>query len=57
MKIAQVRDTLYPYTKGGAQKRVWEISKRLAKRGHEVHIFGMKYWDGDDVILKGGEIL
>lgn len=54
MKIAHVRDTLYPYTKGGAQKRVWEISKRLANRGHEVHIFGMKYWDGKDVIVNEG---
>lgn len=54
MKIAQVRDTLYPYTKGGAQKRVWEISRRLVERGHEVHVFGMKYWDGEDVIKKDG---
>ena len=57
MKIAQIRDTIYPYTKGGAQKRVWEISKRLASRGHEVHLFGMKYWDGEDVIVKEGVYL
>jgi glycosyltransferase involved in cell wall biosynthesis len=57
MKIAHVRDTLYPYTKGGAQKRVWEISKRLVERGHEVHIFGMKYWDGEDIIIKEGVYL
>ena len=57
MKIAQIRDTIYPYTKGGAQKRVWELSKRLASRGHEVHLFGMKYWDGEDVIVKEGVYL
>lgn len=57
MKIAHVRDTLYPYTKGGAQKRVWEISKRLVERDHEVHIFGMKYWDGEDIIIKEGVYL
>lgn len=57
MKIAHIRDTLYPYTKGGAQKRVWEISKRLVSRGHEVHIFGMKYWDGDDIIMLDGVYL
>lgn len=57
MKIAQIRDTIYPYTKGGAQKRVWELSKRLASRGHEVHLFGMKYWDGEDVILKNNVYL
>ena len=57
MKIAQVRDTLYPYTKGGAQKRAWEISKRLSYRRHEVHLFGMKYWSGDDVIVNDGVYL
>ena len=57
MKIAHVRDTLYPYAKGGAQKRVWEISKRLANRGHEMHLFGMKYWDGEDIIMRDGVYL
>lgn len=46
MKIAYVHDVIYPHVKGGAEKRVWEISRRLADRGHEVHIFGMKYWEG-----------
>lgn len=57
MKIAYVYDVIYPYVKGGAEKRIWEISKRLARRGHEVHIFGMKFWDGvveEDVIRKEG---
>lgn len=52
MKIALVNDTIYPYSKGGAQKRIWEIAKRLAQRGHVVHLFGMKYWDGVEVIVK-----
>lgn len=53
-------DTIYPFTKGGAPKRIYEISKRLAKKGHEVHIFGMKYWKNgkkikneEDVFLHG----
>jgi len=57
MKIAYVHDVIYPYVKGGAEKRVWEIAKRLAARGHEVHIFGMKYWDGEDVIEREGVLL
>ena len=57
MKIAYVHDVIYPYVKGGAEKRVWEMAKRLAGRGHEVHIFGMKYWDGDDVIEMEGVYL
>lgn len=57
MKIALVNDTIYPYSKGGTQKRVWEISRRLAKKGHTVHLFGMKYWDGGEVIIKDGVYL
>ncbi len=54
MKIAYVHDVIYPFVKGGAEKRVWEISRRLADRGHEVHIFGMKYWEGEAVLQRGG---
>lgn len=57
MRIALVNDTIYPYSKGGAQKRIWEIARRLAERGHRVHLFGMKYWDGQDIITKDGVYL
>ncbi len=57
MKIALVNDTVYPYFKGGAPKRAWEIARRLAQRGHSVHWFGMKYWGGEDVIIKDGVYL
>jgi len=57
MKIAFVYDVIYPYVKGGVEKRVWELATRLTARGHEVHIFGMKFWDGDDVRVQGGVIL
>lgn len=33
MKIAFVYDVIYPYVKGGVEKRVWELATRLAKRG------------------------
>jgi len=52
MKIAYVYDAVYPYVKGGAEKRIYEISKRLVKKGHDVHIFGMKYWNDGDIIIK-----
>jgi len=48
MKIAYIYDAVYPYVKGGVEKRIYEISKRLAEKGHEVHWFGIKWWDGDD---------
>jgi len=52
MKIAYVYDAVYPWIKGGAEKRIWEISKRLVERGHEVHLFGIKWWDGKEDIMK-----
>lgn len=54
MKLALVYDVVHPYVVGGVQKRNWEIARRLVKRGHEVTIFGMKYWTGDDVMYREG---
>jgi glycosyltransferase involved in cell wall biosynthesis len=54
MKIAIVYDAVYPYVKGGAEKRYYEIARRLADRGHEVHWYGQRYWPGDRVKLDGG---
>jgi glycosyltransferase involved in cell wall biosynthesis len=54
MKIAYVFDMVHPYIMGGVQKRIWELAKRLAQKGHEITIFGMKYWDGAEVIHKEG---
>ena len=51
MKIAYVYDAVYPWIKGGAEKRVYEISRRLVERGHEVHWFGLKW--GDGVVMRG----
>jgi len=52
MKIACVYDVIHPYVIGGAQKRIWEISTRLTARGHQVTVFGMKYWAGDDIVFR-----
>ena len=57
MKIAYVYDAVYPWIKGGAEKRIWEISKRLVERGHEVHLFGIKWWDGNSTIEQNGVYL
>ena len=38
MKIAYVTDVMSPFTKGGSEKRIWEIAKRLAKE-NDVHIY------------------
>lgn len=58
MKIAYVTDSVYPYNKGGKEKRLFEISTRLATMGHEVHIYTMKWWSGHErTVVKNGVIL
>jgi len=57
MKIAYVYDVIHPYVAGGVQKRIWELSRRLARRGHQVTVFGMKHWSGDDIIFAEGVTL
>jgi len=54
MKIAFVYDMIYPFKIGGVEKRIWEISKRLSAGGHDVHVFGLKMWDGPPDILQEG---
>jgi len=59
MKVAYVYDAVYPWVKGGVEKRIYEISKRLVQKGHEVHWYGLKWWHGpkdveyDGVYLHG----
>ena len=57
MKIAFVYDVIYPYVKGGVEKRVWELATRLTSRGHDVHLFGMKFWDGEEILIREGVFL
>lgn len=44
-KIVFVSDSIYPYMMGGKEKRLHEISKRLAAMGHDVTIYTMHWWD------------
>ncbi len=44
MKIAFIYDAVYPFITGGAEKRVYELGRRLAQRGHEVHWYGVGWW-------------
>jgi len=54
MKIAFVYDVIYPYVKGGVEKRIRELAVRLSARGHDVHIVGMKFWEGPDTLETDG---
>jgi glycosyltransferase involved in cell wall biosynthesis len=57
MKIAITTDAIWPYTIGGSELRNQEIGKRLVKKGHEVHIYGAKLWEGPDIIKQEGVII
>jgi len=48
MRIALVSDVVYPYHKGGKERRLDEVSRRLAAAGHDVHIYTMKWWEGEN---------
>ena len=52
MKIAFIYDAVYPWVKGGVEKRIYELSKRLAKK-HEVHVFGFGWWGKEDMSFDG----
>lgn len=53
MKIAFVSDVIYPYIKGGAEKRFYEFSTRLSE-GNQVHVYGIQWWDGPSILVKDG---
>lgn len=54
MKMAFVYDSIYPYLIGGGEKGFWEVATRIAQRGGEVYLIGMKYWDGPAEIEREG---
>jgi glycosyltransferase involved in cell wall biosynthesis len=52
MKIAFVYDAAYPFVKGGGEKRIYEIARRLAE--HEVDWITLKWWEGKSRIERHG---
>jgi glycosyltransferase involved in cell wall biosynthesis len=51
-KIAIISDAVYPFNKGGKEKRIHDITTRLAAQGSEVTIYCMQWWKGGKVIIK-----
>ena len=45
LRIAFVYDALFPYVKGGAERRYHELARRLSQR-HDVHMVSWTWWDG-----------
>jgi glycosyltransferase involved in cell wall biosynthesis len=52
--IAIVSDAVHPYHKGGKETRILELSTRLAKQGHDVHIYTMRWWKGESHRVENG---
>jgi glycosyltransferase involved in cell wall biosynthesis len=50
-RVAFVSDAVWPYNKGGKEKRLHEISRRLVREGRQVDIYTMKWWDGPKNIV------
>jgi len=46
MDICFVSNVVFPFVKGGAEKRIHEIGTRLAADGHDVTVYGRHFWDG-----------
>jgi glycosyltransferase involved in cell wall biosynthesis len=53
-RIAFVSDAIMPYMKGGKEKRLYEVSRRLVSDDREVHIYTMHWWEGPQVIMRDG---
>jgi len=49
MKIAQVNVYFYPIMVGGAEWYVFNVSRELVKRGHEVHVFAVDQYQGEKI--------
>lgn len=54
MKISIVYDVAYPFIKGGAERRFYEIGSRLSKRGWQVDWLTFQSWAGNSRIIKNG---
>lgn len=49
---AFISDAIMPYNKGGKERRLYEITKRLVSDSREIHIYTMKWWDAPPKVIK-----
>jgi L-malate glycosyltransferase len=54
LRVAYVSDAVWPWNTGGKERRIREISRRLAAEGHDVHVYTMKWWDGPKSVEREG---
>ena len=53
MRIAFVYDALYPYVRGGAERRYHELARRLSAH-HDVHYVSWRHWPGPSEAIENG---
>ncbi len=54
-RVAFVSDTVWPYFKGGKEKRLDEITRRMARNGRRVDVYTFKWWQGSrHIVTKHG---
>ncbi|WP_311173062.1 glycosyltransferase family 4 protein [Halobellus ordinarius] len=57
MHVAFVSNVVFPFNKGGAEKRIHEIGTRLTDQGHDVTVYGRHFWDGPEETTHEGMTL
>ncbi|ASJ08343.1 glycosyl transferase family 1 [Thermococcus siculi] len=56
MRIAFIYDALYPEVKGGVERRLYELGRRLARK-HEVHWYTFGWWGDSKTLEREGMVL
>jgi glycosyltransferase involved in cell wall biosynthesis len=53
-RVAFVSDAVMPFNTGGKERRLYEITRRLAAAGVETHVYTMKWWPGPRTLILDG---
>lgn len=54
MRYAICSEFAYPYSKGGVEKRYFDLANSLIKKNHSIVWFTTKNWEGKNEIIKNG---
>lgn len=57
MDIAYLSPYVYPFVKGGVQKRIHEVGSRLVERGHGVTVYSRNSWEWTEEYEHQGMVL
>ncbi|MCS7118659.1 MAG: glycosyltransferase family 4 protein, partial [Archaeoglobaceae archaeon] len=57
MDIVYIYDAVFPWIKGGVERRVYEVGKRLVKEGFRVRWLCAGWWGKEKNILEGIELI